>query len=44
MMIPGQVKIIPQFVIFRDLGWLDTWAPLIVPNLFGSAYYIFLLR
>lgn len=44
MMIPAQVKIIPQFVIFKQLGWLDTWAPLIVPNLFGSAYYIFLLR
>lgn len=44
MMIPAQVKIIPQFVIFKQLGWLNTWAPLIVPNLFGSAYYIFLLR
>lgn len=44
MMIPSQVKIIPTFVIFKELGWLDTWLPLIVPNLFGSAYYIFMLR
>lgn len=44
MMIPSQVKIIPTFIIFRNLNWLDTWYPLIVPNLFGSAYYIFMLR
>ena len=44
MMIPSQVKIIPTFVIFKELGWLDTWLPLIVPNMFGSAYYIFMLR
>ena len=44
MMIPSQVRMIPQFVIFKELGWIDTWLPLIVPNLFGSAYYIFMLR
>jgi len=44
MMIPSQVKIIPQFIMFRQLSWLNTWYPLIIPNLFGSAYYIFLLR
>jgi multiple sugar transport system permease protein len=44
MMIPYATTIIPTFVIFRWLGWIDTHAPLIVPNLFGSAYTMFLLR
>jgi len=44
MMMPGHITIIPRFVIFRELGWLDTLLPLIVPTLFGSAFYIFLLR
>ena len=44
MMIPAQVKIIPQFVLFKELGWLNSWNSLIIPNIFGSAYYIFLLR
>lgn len=44
MMIPSQVTLIPQFVIFRKLGWINTMLPLIVPNMFGSAFYIFMLR
>lgn len=44
MMIPAQVKMIPQFMLYKSLGWLNTWLALIVPNAFGSAYYIFLLR
>jgi ABC-type glycerol-3-phosphate transport system permease component len=44
MMMPGHVTIIPRFILFRELGWLDTLLPLIVPTLFGSAFYIFLLR
>ncbi len=44
MMIPYATTVIPTFVIFRWLGWIDTHAPLIVPNFFGSAYMIFLLR
>lgn len=46
MMLPTQVTIIPTFVIFRDLGWLNTWLPLIVPTFFGvgGALYIFLMR
>src|SRR5262245_48348001 len=31
MMIPYHVTLIPQYIIFRDLGWLDTLKPLIVP-------------
>jgi multiple sugar transport system permease protein len=45
MMIPVQVTMIPQFILFRSLGWIDTFLPLIVPNFFAiSAYNVFLLR
>ncbi len=44
MMLPFQVTIIPMFVLFRYLGWIDTPLPLIVPAFFGSAFFIFLLR
>lgn len=44
MMIPYEVQIIPQFILFRSLGWVDTYLPLIVPTFFGSPYLIFLLR
>jgi multiple sugar transport system permease protein len=44
MMIPYATTVIPTFVIFRWLGWINTHAPLIVPNFFGSAYTVFLLR
>ncbi|MEZ4726406.1 MAG: carbohydrate ABC transporter permease [Caldilineaceae bacterium] len=44
MMLPTQVTMIPIFMIFRALGWVDTFLPLIVPAYFGSAFYIFLLR
>lgn len=44
MMIPYQVTLIPQFILFKLLGWVDTFAPLTVPSFFGSAFNIFLLR
>lgn len=44
MMIPAQVTMIPQFIIFRYLGWINTLRPLIVPNFFGGAFNIFLIR
>lgn len=44
MMVPGTVTMIPQFLIFRNLGMLNTLYPLWVGNLFGSAFYIFMLR
>jgi multiple sugar transport system permease protein len=44
MMIPGAVTMMPQFLIFRELGWIDTLKPLWVPAFFGSAFNIFLLR
>ena len=44
MMLPGQIGIIPTFMIFRRLGWIDTFLPLIVPAWFGSAFFAFLYR
>ncbi len=44
MMLPGQVTMIPLYLVFAKLGWVDTYLPLIVPSLFGSPFYIFLLR
>ena len=48
MMLPWAVTMIPKYIIFRNLGWLDTFAPLVVPSWFaagpGCVFYIFLLR
>lgn len=45
MMLPAWVTIIPTFILFRSLKWLDTLRPLIVPFWFGGgAFYIFLMR
>jgi len=44
LMLPGQVTLIPKYVLFAKLGWINTFLPLIVPNYFGSAFFIFLLR
>lgn len=44
MMIPGFVMMIPQYIIFSKIGWLNTWLPLIVPAFFGNAFFIFLIR
>jgi multiple sugar transport system permease protein len=44
MMLPAQVTMIPVFTIFRALGWVDTFKPLVVPSFLGSAFFIFMLR
>ena len=45
MMLPGEVTLIPSYLIFKTLGWVDTFKPLIVPHWFGGgAFNIFLLR
>ncbi len=45
MMIPYHVVLIPQYLLFRNLNWLDSFRPLIVPHFFGGgAFFIFLLR
>lgn len=44
MMIPNWVTLIPLYVIFVRIHWINTYLPLIVPNWFGSSFYIFLFR
>lgn len=44
MMLPFTVLMIPQYVIFRDLGWIGTNLPLWAPSFLGVPFYIFLLR
>ena len=45
MMLPGQVTLVPQFILFFKLGWIDTIKPLWVPHWFGGgAFFIFLMR
>lgn len=44
MMLPYQVTMIPLFIVFRNLGWIGTFKPLILPSFFGGPFYIFLLR
>ena len=44
LMIPFQVVMIPRFILFKYLGWIDTFAPIIVPNFFAGAWNTFLLR
>lgn len=44
MMLPGQVTMIPIFVMFTKVGLMNTFWPLIVPGFFGIPFFIFLLR
>lgn len=44
LMIPQDVYMIPQFMLFKKWGWLNTYLPLIVPNFCGGAFNIFLMR
>lgn len=44
MMLPAQVTMIPLFILFRNLGWIDTFLPLVVPAFFGNAFFIFMYR
>lgn len=44
MMIPWQVTMVPLFITYKHLGWINSYKPLVVPSLFGNAYFIFLLR
>jgi ABC-type glycerol-3-phosphate transport system permease component len=44
MMLPAQVTMIPLFLLFRTLGWIDSPLPLIVPAFFGNAFFVFMYR
>lgn len=45
MMLPGQVTMIPLYLLFNKIGWINTFLPLWVPAWFGGgAFYVFLIR
>ncbi len=44
LMLPGIVRLIPTYLLFHQLHWINTFAPLMVPAFFGSPFYLFLLR
>lgn len=44
IMLPAQVTLIPQFVLFSKMGWYNTFLPLIVPAFFANAWNVFLMR
>ena len=43
LMLPSQVQIIPQYIIFSKLGWVNSYLPLIIPRIGGSAFFIFMI-
>ncbi|RAP75267.1 carbohydrate ABC transporter permease [Paenibacillus montanisoli] len=44
MMLPSAVTMVPIYLFFNKLGWVDTFLPLIIPAWFGSAFFIFMMR
>lgn len=44
MMVPGIITMMPQFIIFSEISWVDTPLPLMVPGMFGTAACVFFLR
>ena len=44
LMVPAWVVIVPHFMMFSAVGWLDTYLPIVVPAFFGNPFHIFLFR
>ncbi len=44
LMIPYHVTLVPRFILFSKLGWINTYLPLIIPAFTGSSFLIFLVR
>lgn len=43
MLLPGQVVMIPQYLIYNRIGWVGTMLPLTVPHFFGAAFFIYMM-
>lgn len=43
LMLPSQVQVIPQYIMYSRFGWIDTFRPLLVPRFFGDVFFIFLM-
>jgi multiple sugar transport system permease protein/sn-glycerol 3-phosphate transport system permease protein len=44
LMLPSAVTLVPTYIAFNKLGWINSILPLVVPSFFGAPFYIFLLR
>jgi ABC-type glycerol-3-phosphate transport system permease component len=44
LMVPFIVRLVPLFVMFQSIGWINTFLPLVVPSFFGTPLFIFLMR
>lgn len=44
MMVPSQITMIPLFIFYSRLGWINTYYPFIIPSFLGSPFFIFLFR
>jgi len=44
MILPEHIRMIPNYLLYTELNWVDTYLPLIVPNWFAPAFFVFLLR
>lgn len=44
LMLPAVVTLVPTYIAFNQIGWINTFLPLIIPAFFGSAFFIFLFR
>jgi multiple sugar transport system permease protein len=44
IMLPGQVTMIPLYIVYRQFGWIGTFWPIVLPAFFGNVLYVFLLR
>lgn len=42
-MLPHEVLMIPQYIMFTKLDWLNSFKPIVVPQFFGHAFFIFLM-
>jgi multiple sugar transport system permease protein len=43
LMLPDQVRMIPQYIVFDKLGWINTFYPLLIPRLGGAPFFIFMI-
>jgi multiple sugar transport system permease protein len=44
IMLPETVRLIPTFLLYNQIGWLNTYLPLVVPSFLANPFYVFLLR
>jgi ABC-type glycerol-3-phosphate transport system permease component len=44
IILPSETTIVPTFILFSKLGWLNSFKPLVIPSFFGDAFSIFLIR